>query len=409
LFVIGQDPSGCRLDQPKEDLALKVMIVYGTRPEAIKLAPLIAALDRDERTEPVVVVTGQHPDMVAQVNADFGIVPAYDLAMFQPGQSLDQIISRVLLGLEPVLSDEAPDAVVVQGDTASCFAGALVAFHAGIQVVHLEAGMRSGDLTAPYPEEMYRRLVGQIAALHLAASEDCKRHLLGEGVDGDSIALVGSTAIDSLFQILQDAANRPTGLEARLSHDRLVVVVTCHRRESWGQPLINVAEAVAALAKSYPDVVFLLTAHPNPLVRECLLPPLQGLDNVVVTEPLGYREFAAIMRRAYLLLTDSGGVQAEAPTVETPVLVLRDTTEYRETLCAGSARLVGTDGDVIIKEVSRLLDDKSAHDAMRIGYSPYGDGRAAERSVEAIVGFMRSGKHGVEDFVAAPGLGILSN
>jgi len=386
---------------------LKVMVVYGTRPEAIKLAPLIAGLVDDNRTEPVVVVTGQHPDMVAQVNAEYGIVPARDLAVFQPGQSLSQITSLVLLGLEPVLHDDAPDVVVVQGDTASCLAGALAAFHAGISVVHLEAGMRSGDLGAPYPEEMYRRLVGQVASLHLVASEDCRRHLLREGVDRDSIALVGSTAIDALLQVLQDAPRRSMVSAEDLSDDRPLIVVTCHRRESWGQPMANVANAVAALARNHPDVDFLLAAHPNPLVRECLLPPLQGLDNVVVTEPLGYREFSALMRRAYIVLTDSGGVQVEAPTVETPVLVLRKTTEYQETLRAGCARLVGTDVDVIIQEVSRLLEDKSAHDAMRIGYSPYGDGRAALRSIEAIVGFMRTGKHGVADFVPAPGVGIL--
>jgi len=390
-------------------VTLKIVIVYGTRPEAVKLAPLVAALDRDDRTEPVVVVTGQHPDMVAQVNAEYGIVPAYDLDIFQPGQSLDEITSRVLLGLEPVLRESTPDVVVVQGDTASCLAGALAAFHAGVPVAHLEAGMRSGDLRAPYPEEMYRRLVGQIAALHLAASEDCRQHLLREGIDGDSIAVVGSTAIDALFQILQEAPQRPSGTGGNLHDDRPVVVVTCHRRESWGPPMVNVGNALAVLAKDHPDVVFLLAAHPNPLVREYLLPPLEGLDNVVITEPLGYREFSSLMRRAYILLTDSGGGQAEAPTVETPVLVMRDTTEYKETLRAGSARLVGTDGAVIIREVSRLLDDKSAHDAMRIGYSPYGDGRAAERSVQAIVGFIRTGKHGVADFVPAPGLGILPN
>lgn len=383
---------------------LKVMVVYGTRPEAIKLAPLVAALANDDRTEPVVVVTGQHPDMVTQVNAEYGIVPARDLAIFQPGQSLSQITSRVLLGLEPVLRDDAPDVVVVQGDTASCLAGALATFHAGIPLVHLEAGMRSGDLRAPYPEEMYRRLVAQVASLHLAASEDCRRNLLSEGIDGDSIVLVGSTAIDALFQVLQDAPRRPA---EDSSEDRPLVVVTCHRRESWGQPMANVASALATLAKNYPDVDFLLAAHPNPLVRESLLPALQGLDNVVVTEPLGPGEFSALMRRAHILLTDSGGVQAEAPTVGTPVLVLRETTEYQETLRAGCARLVGTDAHIVVREVSRLLDDKTAHDAMRIGYNPYGDGRAALRSIEAIVGFMRTGKHGVADFVPAPGVGIL--
>ena len=386
---------------------LKVMVVYGTRPEAIKLAPLILALTNDPRTEPVVVVTGQHPDMVAQVNAEYGISPVRDLAVFRPGQSLSQITSEVLLGLEPVLRDDAPDVVVVQGDTASCLAGALAAFHAGVPVIHLEAGMRSGDLTAPYPEEMYRRLVSQVASLHLAASEDCKRHLLGEGIDGDLIALVGSTAIDALLHILRDAPKGSAEPAGDSPDDRPLIVVTCHRRESWGQPTASVARAVATLAKKHPGVDFLLAAHPNPLVREWLLPPLQGLDNVVITEPLGSREFSALMCRAHILLTDSGGVQVEAPTVGTPVLVLRETTEYRETLVAGCARLVGTDEDVVVREVTRLLEDESAYNAMRIGYNPYGDGHAAMRSVEAIVGFMKSGTHGVADFVPAPGVGIL--
>lgn len=386
---------------------LKVMVVYGTRPEAIKLAPLIVALAKDDRTNPVVVVTGQHPDMVVQVNAEYGIVPAADLAIFRPGESLSQIASRVILGLEPVLRNNAPDVVVVQGDTASCLAAALAAFHACIPVVHLEAGMRSGDPRAPYPEETYRRLVSQVAALHLAASEDCRQHLIDEGIDRKSIALVGSTAVDALFHVLRDAPGCPATHAGAPSDNRRLVVVTCHRRESWGRPITNVAKAVAALASAYPDIDFLLVAHPNPIVREHLLPPVQGLDNVILAEPLGSREFSALMRRACILLTDSGGLQVEAPTVGTPVLVLRETTEYLETLRAGSARLVGTDTDVIVKEVTRLLEDSSAYNAMRIGYSPYGDGRAAGRSVDAIVGFMRSGKHGVEDFVPAPGVGVL--
>ena len=374
----------------------RILIAYGTRPEAIKLAPVIKALHSRDDTEPIVVVTGQHPEMVDVVHRDYGIAARHDLGAFAQGQTLDQLTARILLRLSPILETERPDAVVVQGDTTSCFAAALAAFHAGIPVIHVEAGMRSGDLKAPFPEEMYRRQVAGLTSLHLASSVDSRKNLLAEGYEERTILVTGSTAIDALLEILKAPPSLPY-LERRLNTAEQVVVVTCHRRESWGEPMQRVGGAVAAVAESHPEVLFVVAAHPNPKVREWLLPPLAELGNVLITEPLGYRDFAALMNRADVLLTDSGGVQAEAPTLGKPVLVMRDTTEYWETIRAGSAMLVGTDGPRIVAELSRLLDDPGSYAAMQIDYSPYGDGRAGKRSATAISNFLKTGEHGLSD------------
>lgn len=362
----------------------------GTRPEGVKCAPLVHELTRHPQLAPVVVSTGQHREMLDEILAVFGVTPHVDLDLLQHGQTLTDLTSRAVAAIGPVLDELAPDAVVVQGDTTTTFCGALAAFYRQIPVVHLEAGLRTGDVYSPFPEEVNRRLTTQLAALHLAPTPANARHLLAEGIAGEDIVVTGNTVIDAL----RYAVARPTSdpLVARVAGDpRRVVLVTAHRRESWGEPMAAVGRAVARLAER-DDVLVVLPAHPNPVVRRALLPSLEGLDNVIVTEPLSYVPFCHLMRAADLILTDSGGVQEEGPSLGTPVLVLRDTSERPEAITAGTARLVGTDEDRIVEEASALLDDELAYELMANAVNPYGDGRAAQRSVAAIAALLGVGR-----------------
>jgi UDP-N-acetylglucosamine 2-epimerase (non-hydrolysing) len=360
-----------------------VMAVYGTRPEAIKMAPVLQELERSRWLRPVVAVTGQHRDMLDQVHRLFGVVPDHDLDIIQPRQSLEGITSRVLLGLKPLMEQERPDAVLVQGDTTTCFAAALSAFYQQVPVVHLEAGLRTDDRYNPFPEELNRRLATQLASLHLAPTSTSRANLLRDGVAPETVVTTGNTVIDALLNVVK---SRRTSLRTELEmlKDRRVVLVTAHRRESWGEPMRRSARALARLSDRFPDVCFLLPAHLNPVVREALLPVLRGQPNVVVTDPLDYGDFAAVMGLAELILTDSGGVQEEGPSLGKPVLVMRETTERPEAVTAGTVRLVGTDEDVIVDEVTRLLTDEAAYHRMARAVNPYGDGRAAARCVRAI-------------------------
>jgi len=364
------------------------MTVWGTRPEAIKVAPLVLAIERSGVLDGITVVTGQHREMLDQVNAVFGIVPDHDLDVMSAGQSLSQVFARVLERLDEVLVAEAPDAVVVQGDTTTSTAAALAAFHRRIPVVHLEAGLRTGDLTSPFPEEANRVLTSRIAALHLAPTPTSRDNLLAEGVGASSVVVTGNTVIDALLQVVdqpvEHADPRVAAIAAADPAGSPVLLVTTHRRESWGEPMRGIGRALGEIARTIPDVTVLLPAHRNPLVRDAVLPSVAGLANVVVTEPLAYAEFAHLTRRAHVVLTDSGGVQEEAPSLGKPVLVMRETTERPEAVTAGTVRLVGTDPARIVAEVSRLLTDPEAHAAMARATNPYGDGEAAARSVAAI-------------------------
>ena len=364
------------------------MTVWGTRPEAIKVAPLVLAIERSGVLDGITVVTGQHREMLDQVNAVFGIVPDHDLDVMSAGQSLSQVFARVLERLDEVLVAEAPDAVVVQGDTTTSTAAALAAFHRRIPVVHLEAGLRTGDLTSPFPEEANRVLTSRIAALHLAPTPTSRDNLLAEGVGASSVVVTGNTVIDALLQVVdqpvEHADPRVAAIAAADPAGSPVLLVTTHRRESWGEPMRGIGRALGGIARAFPDVTVLLPAHRNPLVRDAVLPSVAGLANVVVTEPLAYAEFAHLTRRAHVVLTDSGGVQEEAPSLGKPVLVMRETTERPEAVTAGTVRLVGTDPARIVAEVSRLLTDPEAHAAMARATNPYGDGEAAARSVAAI-------------------------
>jgi len=365
------------------------MVVFGTRPEAIKVAPLIQALAAAPWSRPVVAVTAQHRRILDQVLDLFTIRPNYDLDIMRSGQTLTDVTVGALDGLGPVLADAGPDLVVVQGDTTTTFAAALAAFYRQIPVVHLEAGLRTGDVLSPYPEEMNRRLTSQLASLHLAPTPTARASLLAEGVKPDSVVVTGNTVIDALhWTVGRRVPYRDQELAALDTDPRKVLLVTAHRRESWGEPMTAIGAALADLARSEPDLLIVLPIHPNPRVRQALLPAVTGLDNVLVVEPLAYGEFARLLNRATIVLTDSGGVQEEAPSLGKPVLVMRDTTERPEAVAAGTARLVGTDHDQILAGVRRLLHDPAQYAAMANAVNPYGDGQAAERSCQAIAQFL---------------------
>jgi len=363
----------------------RIMTVYGTRPEAIKVAPVVRALEASHDFDSVTVVTGQHREMLDQVNEIFGIRPDHDLDVFAHGQSLNTLMAKVFDRLDPVLRTEEPDAVIVQGDTSTVAAASIAAFYRQIPVVHVEAGLRSGDIGSPFPEEANRKLTSQVAALHLAPTQSSRANLVREDVDPSTVAVTGNTVIDALLHTVErEIPFTDPRLEAMESSGGRIVLVTTHRRENWGGAMEGVGRALKELAMSYPDARVVLPAHRNPLVREAVLPYLEGLENVVITEPLPYGEFTRLMAASTIVLTDSGGVQEEAPALGKPVLVMRDNTERPEAVDAGTVRLIGTSEQRIVDEVSLLLDDADHYATMANAVNPYGDGHAAERSLAAI-------------------------
>ena len=372
-------------DSTPSDCPLKVMLVYGTRPEAIKLAPLVAAMRDDERFNPIVVVTGQHREMLDQVHDFFGIVPDEDLDIHAPGQTLTQITNRSLQGVGRAIEAYRPDAVVVQGDTTSAFAAALAAFYHEIPVLHVEAGLRTGNISSPFPEEANRRLISQVTALHLCPTTTSRDNLLRESTDPRTVRVTGNTVIDALLVAVDRRVPPPDeNLMAALEDvSRRVVLVTAHRRESWGEPMRAIGRAVARLAEQHPEVLFVLPIHRNPRVREALLPQIGGRSNIVWCDPLEYGAFCALIDRCDVVLTDSGGVQEEAPALSKPVLVMRDNTERPEAVAFGVAELVGTDEDRIVERASTLLTDEAAYAAMAQAANPYGDGHACKRILAA--------------------------
>ena len=364
---------------------MRIMTVYGTRPEAIKVAPVLEALDRDERFESIPVVTGQHRAMLDQVNTMFGIQPRHDLDLLKHGQPLNGIVSRAIAGLDALFLEERPDAVLVQGDTSTAMAAALAAFNRQVQVVHMEAGLRTGNIRSPFPEEANRKLISQVASLHLAPTHGARDNLLRECVDPESIFVSGNTVIDALLQAAKwETTPADPAVAAALASGRPLVLATMHRRENLGDGMQDIGLALANIARRHPDHVLILPVHLNPAVRDAVLPPLEGLANVIVTEPLSYAEFTTVMAASRIVITDSGGIQEEAPSLGKPVLVMRDATERPEAVEAGTVRLVGTDRERIEFEASHLLTDERAFAAMANAVNPYGDGRAAERTVAAI-------------------------
>ncbi len=365
-----------------------MLVIFGTRPEAIKLAPVIKELHSQPSAFTVrCCSTSQHRDLLAPVLKAFSIAPDHQLDAMVAGQTLVSSTTRILGALEPVLASETPDLVVVQGDTTTTICGALAAFYAQVPVAHVEAGLRTYDMAQPFPEEMNRVLTSRIARLHFAATEQAAEALQREGIT-DGIVITGNTGIDALLQVRDqlDQGRLQGHSDNRLQPNRRLIVVTTHRRESFGEGLERTCAAIQTLA-SRPDVQVVLPVHPNPQVRSVVVQRLGEIPNVLLTDPLDYVAFVDLMRRSHLLLTDSGGVQEEAPSLGKPVLVLRDKTERPEAVSAGTARLVGTDTEAIVREANLLLDDSSEYERRSRMYNPYGDGRASKRIADAIAAY----------------------
>jgi UDP-N-acetylglucosamine 2-epimerase (non-hydrolysing) len=368
---------------------VRVLFVFGTRPEAIKLCPVLLQLrSQPSDFETRVCVTGQHRQMLDQVLSVFGVQPDRDLDLMLPGQTLFQSTSRILAALEPVMDAEKPDIVLVQGDTTTTLCGALAAFYARVPIGHVEAGLRTGDMAQPFPEEMNRVLAGRLASLHFAPTAAAAGNLLTEGVAESAITVTGNSGIDAVLYVrdgLESGKLLPAGLPA-LDPSRKLIVVTAHRRESFGGGFDRICAALARLAQR-PDVQIVYPVHRNPNVLEPVSRWLAGLPNVSLIEPLEYVPFVDLMRKAYLLITDSGGIQEEGPSLGKPVLVMRDKTERPEAVAAGTVKLVGADEEAIVEAASRLLEDRTVYDAMARVHNPYGDGRASRRIAGAIRSF----------------------
>ncbi len=366
---------------------IKVMTVFGTRPEAIKMAPVVLELQKHpDMIIPVVAVTAQHREMLDQVLQLFQIRPNHDLDIMAAGQTLFYITSRALTGLDGVLAQEQPDIVLVHGDTTTTFAGALAAYYHQIAVGHVEAGLRTGDKYSPFPEEMNRKLTGAIAEMHFAPTDTSEANLLKENIPEKNIFVTGNTVIDALHQtVREDFRFRDETLQKIDFRNKRIVLVTTHRRENLGEPMRHVYKALRQITEEFDDVEIVFPVHRNPKVREVVNAELGGMEKVHLIDPLDYEPFANLMHRAYLILTDSGGVQEEAPALGKPVLVLRDTTERPEAVAAGTVKLIGTERERVYQEAKLLLSDPEEYHRMAEACNPYGDGKAAPRIVQAIL------------------------
>lgn len=364
----------------------KIFIIFGTRPEAIKMAPVVKEIEKHGDLQAVVCVTAQHRQMLDQVLDLFHIQPDYDLNIMKQGQTLQDITAEVLRGLKPILEKEKPDLVLVHGDTTTTFAGALAAYYARISAGHVEAGLRTGNKYSPYPEEINRRLTGALVDWHFAPTLLAKQNLLKENVCGEQIIVTGNTVIDALQMTVNNGYKFQDGvLQKALQSGKRIIVMTTHRRENLGEPLRQVYKALKDVLAKHQDTMVVFPVHKNPVVRQVVEEELAGLEQVVLVEPLDYEPFANLMNHAYLILTDSGGIQEEAPSLGKPVLVVRNTTERPEAVEAGTVKLTGTNYDAVYKELTLLLDNADYYKAMAEAVNPYGDGLAAKRIVQKIL------------------------
>jgi UDP-N-acetylglucosamine 2-epimerase (non-hydrolysing) len=362
-----------------------VLVVLGTRPEAIKLAPVISALRERSRGMVVrVCATGQHKEMVAPVLALFRIEPDYDLALMAPDQTLGGFTASALVGMQAVLADAKPDWVVVQGDTTTAMAASLAAFYLGLNIAHVEAGLRTADKRHPFPEEVNRRFVDVVADLFFASTVGARDNLLREGAEPTAVHVTGNTVVDALMDVMRMPYDLSRGQLRQIPQGRRIVMVTAHRRESFGDGLRNICTAVRRLADERTDVQLVYPVHLNPRVREVVIPTLGGHERISLLDPLDYQSTVQLMSRSTLILTDSGGIQEEAPSLSKPVLVLRDVTERPEAVKAGCAMLVGTDPETIVRETHRLLEDEAAYASMTSVENPFGDGFASQRIANLI-------------------------
>lgn len=370
---------------------LDVSVVFGTRPEAIKMAPIIEAMrPHADRLRCRVIVTAQHRDMLDQVLGLFGIRPEIDLDLMRPDQSLPDLSTAVIRGLSETFTSSRPGLVLVQGDTTSTFLAALAAFYQKIPVGHVEAGLRTFDKFQPYPEEINRRLTTDLADLHFAPTQKARENLLADGVREEAIRVTGNTSIDALFSALAKRKELGRFPQLDIDPEKRLILVTAHRRENFGRPIRDICAALERISDKYPNVVILYPVHPNPNIRKPVYELLSGHPSIMLTEPMDYLPFTMAMERAELVLTDSGGLQEEAPALGKPVLVLREVTERIEAVEAGTVRLVGMNPDRIVEEASRLLDDPAAYGDMATRRNPYGDGTAGRRIVESILQWSES-------------------
>ncbi|MES9935999.1 MAG: UDP-N-acetylglucosamine 2-epimerase (non-hydrolyzing) [Sedimenticola sp.] len=369
----------------------KILVAFGTRPEAIKMAPVIHELERHPELQPIVCITAQHREMLDQTLGLFGITPDEDLDLMTPGQDLASLSSRILAGISPILDAHKPDAMLVQGDTTTTFCAALAAFYQRIPVGHIEAGLRTGDLSAPFPEEANRVLTTRLASWHFAPTASNRDALLKEGVDGDAVYVTGNTVIDALLwesKRIESGQHAESTADLVAQFNRPFILVTGHRRESFGQGFNDICMAIREIAERHPEIDIVYPVHLNPNVQEPVNRILGQAQNIHLIEPLDYESFVAIMNKALFILTDSGGVQEEAPSLGKPVLVMREKTERSEAL-TGGVRLVGTDQQKIIGEAEKLLTDRAHYQQMSTAQNPYGDGKAAERIISILAKHFR--------------------
>ena len=373
----------------------KILLVFGTRPEAIKMAPLVRAFEKESSIISKVCVTAQHREMLDQVLKLFDIKPDYDLNLMKPNQDLYDITANILLCMRDVLNDFKPDIVLVHGDTTTTSATALASFYKKIKVGHIEAGLRTNDIYSPFPEEVNRQITGVISNYHFAPTQNSADNLIKENKNSKNIIITGNTVIDALFlalkkiensKVLKNSIIKDINSQYRINDNKKLILVTGHRRENFGQGFINICEALKTIALNNRDIDIVYPVHLNPNVQKPVKEILGNIDNIYLINPLQYEAFLYLMNKSYLIITDSGGVQEEAPSVGKPILVMRDTTERPEALKAGTVKLVGTDKDKIIKEAQKLLDDKVEYEKMSKAHNPYGDGKACERIVEFIKG-----------------------
>jgi len=371
-------------------MSIKILTIFGTRPEAIKMAPLVDALKNEAGIEARVCVTAQHRQMLDQVLELFAITPDYDLDIMQPGQSLSGVTAHILAGLAPILTEFKPHLVLVHGDTSTTLSSSLAAFYQQIPIGHVEAGLRTGDLNSPWPEEGNRKLTSAITTLHFAPTTDSEMNLLNEGIKADSIAVTGNTVIDALMKVTDKLSN-DVSLSAlldtkfaKLDNTKKLILVTGHRRENFGDGFVQICEALAALANKHDDIQIVYPVHLNPHVREPVNRILSNLNNILLIEPQEYLPFVYLMNKANIILTDSGGIQEEAPSLGKPVLVMRNVTERPEALAAGTIKLVGTNKDNIIEAIDNLLEDQTLYNNMSNAFNPYGDGQACSKIIAKI-------------------------
>jgi UDP-N-acetylglucosamine 2-epimerase (non-hydrolysing) len=371
---------------------IKVLTVFGTRPEAIKMAPLVIALENDDRFDAKLCVTAQHREMLDQVLALFDLIPDFDLDVMSPGQTLHQVTSRILTGLQVVIDTVKPDVILVHGDTATTFAATLAAYYAQVSVGHVEAGLRTGNILSPWPEEGNRKLTGTLATYHFAPTTASAKNLLKENVSEKNISITGNTVIDALqmtLKMTEESPNLRAEFEEKFSFvdpDKKMILVTGHRRESFGDGFERICLALRNICVAHPDVQIVYPVHLNPNVQDPVNRLLSDIDNISLIEPLDYLPFVYLMNKSHIILTDSGGIQEEAPSLGKPVLVMRETTERPEAVDAGTVRLVGTSDEIIFNEVTRLLTDEDAYSEMSLSHNPYGDGKACARILDVLAG-----------------------